>query len=233
MIRIVQLANRVHIWPRFLDYKFKGSTMFRLSLLSALAMISLALPLQAFSAEKIQAASAAATELDPFDPNVEQYLEEYDQVYEQEFGESPWYLEGANVWGTCYRQSCPVWVQVVKSEQRLYLWVNGSVTNSWAVSTGLAKGHETPRMDRHPNGRIYTKYSSNKFPGGDYKGLGNMPYAIFIQGGFALHGTPKGNWSKLGRRASHGCIRQHPDNARYLNQLVRQNGIQNVWITVQ
>jgi hypothetical protein len=198
---------------------------FRSAFLAAFATLALALalPLHAF---------AQSEELDPFDPNVEQYLQDYDHAYEQEFGESPW-LPDFEVWGPkCYRASCPVWVQVVKSTQTLNLYLDGQLSNSWKVSTGLA-GRETPRFDKNPDGRIYTRYTSGKFPGGDYKGLGNMPYAIFIKGGFALHGTPKGNWSKLGRRASHGCIRQHPDNAQYLNQLVRQNGISNVWITVQ
>jgi L,D-transpeptidase catalytic domain len=204
--------------------------MFRTTLLAGVAMAALALPLKAFSAQNNVAAQIE--ELDPFDPNVEQYLEDYDQAYQAEFGESPW-LPNFQVWGpSCYRASCPVWVQVNKSTQTLNLYLDGQLANSWKVSTGIA-GRDTPRFDKNPDGRVYTKYTSGKFPGGDYKGLGNMPYAIFIRGGFALHGTPSGNWSKLGRRASHGCIRQHPDNARYLNQLVRQNGVNNVWITVQ
>jgi hypothetical protein len=53
------------------------------------------------------------------------------------------------------------------------------------------------------------------------------------RGGFAIHGTGRGNWRKLGNKASHGCIRVHPDNALIFNRLVRENGIKNVWITVQ
>ena len=92
---------------------------------------------------------------------------------------------------------------------------------------------KTPNFDRHPDGRFYDYYDSTKYPGGDYKGLGNMPYAVFIEGGFALHGTPQGNWPWLGRPASHGCVRQHPDDAFRLNRLVRATGVANVWITVR
>lgn len=175
-------------------------------------------------------------ELDPFDPNIEEILRYYDKIYEEETGKSP-FLDDAFIdeligFATCYRAECAVWAQVVKSTQRMYLYVNGSLRGSWLVSTGKA-GFRTPSYDRHPNGRIYDRYTSTKYPGGDYKGLGNMPYAVFISGGIALHGTPQGNWSRLGTPASHGCIRMHPDNAYIFNRLVRQYGKLNVWITVQ
>ncbi len=175
-------------------------------------------------------------ELDPFDPNIEEILEYYDQIYEEETGNSPFlddsFISDIIGLGTCRHNSCAVWAQVVKSSQRMYLYVNGSLRGSWPVSTGVP-GYGTPDFDRHPNGRVYDRYSSKKFPGGDYNGLGNMPYAVFITGGFALHGTPQGNWSKLGTKASHGCIRMHPDNGYMFNRLVRANGKANVWITVQ
>jgi len=114
----------------------------------------------------------------------------------------------------------------------MYVYINGSLQASWSVSTGMP-GYGTPDFDKHPDGRIYDRYTSTKYPGGDWNGLGNMPYAVFIRGGFALHGTPRSNWSKLGRPASHGCIRMHPDNAYWFNRLVRQHGVSNVWITVQ
>lgn len=174
-------------------------------------------------------------ELDPFDPNIESLLQELDQNYYEATGESPYlegYLDDVTDFSTCSRLNCNIWARVVKSTQHMELYVNGFLRNIWAVSTGVS-GHGTPNFDRHPNGRIYDRYSSVKYPGGDYKGLGNMPYAVFIQGGFALHGTPQSNWSRLGSRASHGCIRMHPDNGYVFNRLVREYGIKNVWITVE
>ena len=173
---------------------------------------------------------------DPRAENIEEILNQYDEVYEKLTGESAWLEDGAKEqfntpFDGCYRFSCAVFIHVKKSKQTAYLYIRGRFYDSWLVSTGV-RGRSTPNFDRHPNGRVYTKYSSRKFPGGDYKGLGNMPYAVFIRGGFALHGTPRGNWRKLGRPASHGCIRMHPDNGRTFNRFVRSVGVSNTWITV-
>ena len=193
-------------------------------LLSLALLVAAAVP--AFAQEEIQ-------ELNPFDPNIEQILEDYDAKYFDETGLLPFdgiYI--APLASKCFRSSCKVWIQIVKSTQLAYLYLDGQHVDTWKVSTG-APGHGTPNFDKNPNGRIYDTYSSKKFPGGDYMGLGNMPYAVFIEGGFAIHGTPKGNWSKLGTRASHGCIRVLPENGRTFNRLVREHGIYRTWITVQ
>lgn len=179
----------------------------------------------------------ALDELDPWDPNIEQLLEQYDLQYNMRDDQELSISEMINSMTTfvrsgCVRAECKVWAQVVKSTQRMYLHVDGVVTAEWLVSTGTS-GHGTPNFDTNPNGRIYDKYTSKTYPGGDYNGLGNMPYAVFISGGFAIHGTGKSNWSKLGTRASHGCVRVHPDNALHFNRLVRDAGIRNVWITIQ
>lgn len=177
-------------------------------------------------------------EFDPYDPRAEEKLEEFDKIYEQETGKPAHiqsnqdFIDELISFATCRRADCPVWVQIVRSSQKMYLYLNGRVEGSWAVSTGVS-GHGTPSMDTHPNGRIYDKYTSRAYPGGDYNGLGNMPYAVFIRGPFAMHGTPRGNWPKLGRPASKGCIRMHPDNAYKVNRLVRSYGIKKVWVTVQ
>jgi lipoprotein-anchoring transpeptidase ErfK/SrfK len=171
-------------------------------------------------------------ELNPFDPNIQETLTSMDQQYFEQTGENP--LEAlfqADFRVSCKRMECKVFALVKKSEQKLYLYVDQQLVNTWLVSTGDTS-HETPLLDLHPNGRIYDKYSSTKFPGGDYNGLGNMPYAIFLYNGFAIHGTPQGNWKNLGKKASHGCIRSHPDNAKLFNRLVRQHGIANVWFQV-
>ncbi len=172
-------------------------------------------------------------ELDPRSPDIEKTLQEMDKDYELETGKSPFmevdFLEQLSP--SCYRNSCKIWADVDKSAQRLYLYIDGSLAYTWKTSTGKA-GYTTPDFDRHPNGRIYDRYTSTKYPDGDYNGLGNMPYAVFISGGYAIHGTTRGNWSRLGKPASHGCIRLHPDNGQIFNVLVRRNGISKVWITV-
>lgn len=172
-------------------------------------------------------------EFDPNDPNAEAILEAYDRYYQEVTGIDP-HLEGYGELftpiGGCYRQSCAVWAHVNKATQRMKLYIDGTLVDTFKTSTGT--GNRTPNFDKNPDGRIYTAYTSRKFPGGDYNGLGNMPYAVFIRGGFAIHGTPRSNWKYLGSKASHGCIRIHPDNARWFNSLVRQAGVRNTWITV-
>lgn len=202
------------------------------SLVAALFLVSsMALSANAQSLE-VNVSEYTMDELNPFDPNIEQTLEQLDQAYQEETGVSPFIENLLQPFGKgCFRAECPVWVQISRSRQQLYLHLNGVHSATWSVSTG-APGHGTPNFDTNPNGRIYDKYTSTKYPGGDYKGLGNMPYAVFISGGFAIHGTAESNWKKLGTRASHGCIRTHPDNAYYFNRLVRQHGIYKVWITV-
>lgn len=171
---------------------------------------------------------------DPADPHAEQILQALDQKYQAETGLSPFLPGGLQDLlqkaGGCHHETCAVWAQIVKSRQRMYLYIDGELADEWKVSTGT-DGHGTPNLDRHPNGRIYEAYSSKKFPGGDYYDLGNMPYAVFVSEGVAIHGTAASR--RLGKRASHGCIRLDPNNARYFNRLVRDNGVQNVWVTIQ
>jgi lipoprotein-anchoring transpeptidase ErfK/SrfK len=64
-------------------------------------------------------------------------------------------------------------------------------------------------------------------------GLGNMPYVVFIRGGYAIHGTTSGNFSLLGKTASHGCIRLHPTNAKLFYDLVQKYSLNETWITIQ
>ncbi|MDO9439670.1 MAG: L,D-transpeptidase, partial [Beijerinckiaceae bacterium] len=48
-----------------------------------------------------------------------------------------------------------------------------------------------------------------------------MPYSIFFHHGYAIHGSNE--VSRLGRPASHGCIRLSPQNAAVLFELVKRN----------
>ncbi len=132
---------------------------------------------------------------------------------------------------SCKRNQCKVFAYISKSKQRLYLYVDGVVVDTFKVSTGDKK-HETPKFDTRPNGLMFKKYTSKKFPGGNYQGLGNMPYVVFIKGGYGIHGTTLGNIKKLGTKASHGCIRLHPDNGKIFFELVKSVGAENTWITV-
>jgi hypothetical protein len=57
-----------------------------------------------------------------------------------------------------------------------------------------------------------------------------MPNSVFFHGGYAIHGTYEE--SKLGRPASHGCVRLSRAHAATLFELVRVHGMNNTSITI-
>lgn len=181
---------------------------------------------------KVRGYNLPTKEFDPFAPDAEKTLEAFDRAYEDRYGSPSHLADGWDDLTGCYQISCPVFAYVSRANQTLTLYMNGQPVDTWLVSTGMP-GHATPALNTHVTSRIYTAYTSTKYPEGDYNGLGNMPYAVFVSGGIAIHGTPQGNWKRLGRPASHGCIRVHPANAEVFNRLVRENGPRNVWVVVE
>lgn len=219
--------------PSYITAHFEGMTM-KEQILKLFAVItvflSVILVYREAQAQGRAEETNALEELDPADPNIEAILQEMDREYIRQTGQLP-YIMPSFLEISCQHYDCPIYIEVRKSEQRLYLHVRGALVHTWLVSTGTPKS-ETPLWEGHPNGRIYDKYSSKANPGGDYKGLGNMPYAVFLHAGYAIHGTLESNFKYLGQKASHGCIRLHPDNARIFNRFTRQYGIAGVWVSI-
>lgn len=179
------------------------------------------------------AQSIDTDELNPFDQNIEQQLIDNDLRH---ISDRVFPLSTLNFKSNCYRETCPVYIEIDKSRQMSQLFVNGVPLESgeWLSTTGM-KGYETPNFDQSLQKplRAYTKYTSSKYPGGDWNGLGNMPYAVFIQGGFAIHGTPLANIKRLGTvPLSHGCIRVDPHNGKIFNDLVKKYGPSKTWVWV-
>ncbi len=113
-------------------------------------------------------------------------------------------------------------VRVDKAAQRMHVLVDGQVRHKFVVSTGLAGGPPTgtfrpQRLERSWHSRLFN--------------MAPMPYSIFFHGNFAIHGTNA--ISKLGRRASHGCVRLRPDNAATLFNLVKTHGMANTRIIIE
>lgn len=109
------------------------------------------------------------------------------------------------------------------SDQHMRVSVGGAPKYSFDVSTGR-KGYTTPRGSYGVQ-RMYKEYYSKKY---DWS---PMPYSIFFRGGYAIHGTY--DTQRLGRVASHGCVRLAPENARRLYNLVLKHGRGNVSIRVK
>ncbi len=55
-----------------------------------------------------------------------------------------------------------------------------------------------------------------------------MPYSIFYNGHYVVHGIY--NTKRLGRPASAGCVRLHPDHAAILFSLAKPEGLKNTRI---
>ena len=99
--------------------------------------------------------------------------------------------------------------------QRMEVFVDGTLTHTWPVSTGR-EDFETPA------GNYTTQWLDKDHRSQKYDDA-PMPYAVFFRGGYAVHGTT--SVGMLGRRASHGCVRLSTPNARRFFELVQQHGL--------
>ena len=57
-----------------------------------------------------------------------------------------------------------------------------------------------------------------------------MPFAVFFTGGYAVHATDA--VTRLGKPASHGCVRLAPENAATFFKLVSTYGKGNTKIVI-
>lgn len=108
------------------------------------------------------------------------------------------------------------------STQTMTVSHHGQVKYRWKVSTARP-GKVTP------SGTWNAKWLSRNHRSSRYNNA-PMPYSIFFNGHYAVHGTDQ--VGRLGRPASAGCIRLHPDNARVLFDLARREGLKNTRIVV-
>jgi lipoprotein-anchoring transpeptidase ErfK/SrfK len=114
-------------------------------------------------------------------------------------------------------------VVIDKATQEMKVFVDDVERYTWEVSTGR-RGYDTPSG-------TYTARSMNEIWYSKQWDDAPMPHAIFFtKKGHAIHGTDE--TKKLGRPASHGCVRLAPENARTLFALVKENGLENTEITL-
>ena len=115
-------------------------------------------------------------------------------------------------------------IAIIRTRQRLYYYKDRRVQRMHIVSTA-APGYVTPRMvpgSRDPRrgemGRVFGKQRSafSRM----YRVA--MPYWLQItsSGSHGIHATSPRYYRYLGRPASHGCVRQHDDDARILFNMV-------------
>lgn len=107
--------------------------------------------------------------------------------------------------------------------QKMTVTHYGKVLYEWPVSTA-AKGYVTPRGEYRPY-RIHKMWRSRTYDNAP------MPFAVFYDRGWAVHGTDA--VGRLGTPASHGCVRLETVNAETFYTLVRQVGPGNTRIIVE
>jgi lipoprotein-anchoring transpeptidase ErfK/SrfK len=119
--------------------------------------------------------------------------------------------------------AAPLVAKVDISSQTMTVIQDGVATHIWPVSTARS-GKWTPRgtfsaqwLSRYHKSSLY-----NNAP---------MPYSIFFRGNYAIHGTNQ--ISRLGRPASAGCVRLHPENAAVLFQLTQAVGKENLKVVIE
>jgi hypothetical protein len=112
-------------------------------------------------------------------------------------------------------------VSINKATQSMSVLIDEIEQHHWTISTGIGGG---PPTGQFRPGRMERKWFSRKY------NRAPMPYSIFFEGNYAIHGTIK--ISQLGRRASKGCVRLHPDNAAILFGLVLRHGVSKTTIVI-
>ncbi|MES2915173.1 MAG: L,D-transpeptidase [Pseudomonadota bacterium] len=115
-----------------------------------------------------------------------------------------------------------VTARVSISYQTMFVYLDGRLLYAWPVSTAKA-GKVTPAGTYSPEFLSKNHRSSlyNNAP---------MPFAIFYDGNYAIHGTDQ--VKRLGKPASNGCVRLDPKNAEILFDMVKAEGMENTRVVI-
>ena len=120
--------------------------------------------------------------------------------------------------------SADVLISVDKSAQRMTVTVDGQLRYNWPVSTGKP-GYDTPSGTFRAF-RMVKDHRSREYDDAP------MPYSIFFTTtGVAVHGTNETR--RLGRAASHGCVRLSVQHAAILWDLVKRESMSATTVQVR
>ncbi len=120
-------------------------------------------------------------------------------------------------------QASSLVARVDVATQKMTVMRYGKTLYEWPVSTARA-GYSTPRGDFRPY-RVHKIWHSRTYDNAP------MPFAVFYDRGWAVHGTTA--VSRLGTPASHGCVRLANADAETFYNLVREVGAGNTRIIVE
>jgi len=114
-------------------------------------------------------------------------------------------------------------ITIDKAQQRMIVAKDDLPLYDWPVSTGQ-RGYDTPAGIYRPF-RMEEDHFSREWDDAP------MPHSIFFtQIGHAIHGSL--DVKKLGRPASHGCVRLDPEHAAILFKLVRVEKMKNTRVVL-
>lgn len=114
-------------------------------------------------------------------------------------------------------------IVIDKAQQRMIVAKDDMPLYDWPVSTGQ-RNYDTPAGTYQPF-RMEAEHFSREWDDAP------MPHSIFFtQIGHAIHGSYEVR--KLGRPASHGCVRLKPENAAILYKLVRAEKMANTRVVL-
>ncbi|MCX7286362.1 MAG: L,D-transpeptidase [Rhodobacterales bacterium] len=105
-------------------------------------------------------------------------------------------------------------MEVYHEGRHLFTWPVSTAKPGKITPTGVFVGAEA--LSKHHRSRLY-----NNAP---------MPFAIFYDGDYAIHGTDQ--IKRLGHPASHGCVRLDPKNAEILFGMVKWEGMDNMRVEI-
>ncbi|MDQ6432780.1 L,D-transpeptidase [Mesorhizobium sp. LHD-90] len=124
--------------------------------------------------------------------------------------------------GAAHASNAKLVAEVSISTQTMNVSIDGRPAFQWKVSTA-AKGYVTPKGSFKPY-RMHEMWYSRKYDNAP------MPHSVFFNGGYAVHATDA--IKRLGRPASHGCVRLHPEAAADFYRLVETFGPANTRIVI-
>jgi lipoprotein-anchoring transpeptidase ErfK/SrfK len=105
-------------------------------------------------------------------------------------------------------------MKVYHEGRHIFTWMVSTAKPGKVTPTGVYVGAEA--LSKNHRSRLY-----NNAP---------MPFAIFYDGNYAIHGTDQ--VKRLGQPASHGCVRLDPKNAAILFRMVKAEGMDNLRVEI-
>ncbi len=115
----------------------------------------------------------------------------------------------------------------VLGKQAAVVKVNDVIKYVFATSTGTKK-KPTPTVNNVFAIKQKFRHMSNTYPGT----TNNMDFVTYFYPAVGFHSTTFGNYPKLGKADSHGCVRLGKPEARILYRLIKEAGKENTTVSV-